>query len=134
MKNPKTEREFTATDFILGTMKSALSVNSASSKRGFITTMQIKGLKKAVGEYQRIQKLAKKDDSWYAHIMYDENTNEVWTDTFYSLGHNEWKEYHSRSICPVYAWGEVTMASVVDAISKGKDYKYNCYIIDDLGA
>jgi hypothetical protein len=30
--------------------------------------------------------------------MYDKADGEIWTDEFYSLGHNEWKEYHSDTI------------------------------------
>ena len=118
--------------FIMAKMKSVRFARIVSSEKEL--RLKIKGLKKAVGEYQRVLRMAKKNDSWYAHIMYDENTNRIWTDVHYSLGHNEYINYHSKSICPVYAWGKVTMASVTDAISRGKDYKYNCYIISDLGA
>lgn len=30
--------------------------------------------------------------------MFDKATGELWTDEFYSLGHNEWKQYQSNSI------------------------------------
>lgn len=59
--------------------------------------MKITGLKKAVGEYQR----ANKEDCYspkYGYLMFDKATGELWTDEFYSLGHNEWKQYQSNSI------------------------------------
>lgn len=30
--------------------------------------------------------------------MFDKATGELWTDEFYSLGYNEWKQYQSNSI------------------------------------
>lgn len=59
--------------------------------------MEIKGLKNAVGDYQRANK-----DGYlsprYGYLMFDKEDGEIWTDEFYSLGHNEWKEYHSNTI------------------------------------
>ena len=59
--------------------------------------MIIKGLKEAVGDYKR----ANSEGAYsprYGVLMYDKSTGELWTDEFYSLGHNSWKEYHSESI------------------------------------
>lgn len=33
--------------------------------------------------------------------MFDKEDGEIWTDEFYSLGHNEWKEYHSDTIVDI---------------------------------
>ena len=59
--------------------------------------MDIKGLKKAVGDYQR----ANSEGAYRPRdgvLMYDKSDGELWTDEFYSLGHNSWEEYHSESI------------------------------------
>ena len=58
---------------------------------------KIKGLKKAVGEYQWANSQGTYSP-WYGCLMFDKNTGELWTDTFYSLGHNEWKEYHDSDV------------------------------------
>lgn len=59
--------------------------------------MKIKGLKKAVGEYNRAN-AGGYTSPFYGELMFDTSDGEIWTDTFYSIGHNEWKEYHSTSI------------------------------------
>ena len=59
--------------------------------------MKIKGIKKAVGEYQRANSEGYYSPR-YGKLMFDTETGEVWTDEFYSLGHNEWKEYHSAAV------------------------------------
>ena len=59
--------------------------------------MNIKGLKKAVGTYQRANAEGCYS-SCYGELMFDSETGELWTDEFCSLGHNEWKEYKSLSI------------------------------------
>ena len=59
--------------------------------------MKIKGLKKAVGDYQRANSEGFYSPR-YGYIMYDSEDGQLWTDEFYSLGHNEWKEYHSDTI------------------------------------
>ena len=59
--------------------------------------MKIKGLKSAVGDY----KSANKEGYYsprYGYLMFDRESGEIWTDEFYSLGHNDWKEYHSDTI------------------------------------
>lgn len=60
-------------------------------------TYKIKGLKKAVGEYQRANEGGYYSPR-YGYLMFDKNTGEIWTDEFFSLGQNSWKEYHSDSI------------------------------------
>lgn len=59
--------------------------------------MTIKGLKKAVGDYQRANAGGWADPR-YGKLMFDKSTGEVWTDEFYSIGHNTWKEYHSSDV------------------------------------
>lgn len=60
-------------------------------------TIKIKGIKKAVGEYNRANKGGRYSPR-YANIMLDCNTGEVWTDEFYSIGHGDWKKYHDAAI------------------------------------
>lgn len=60
-------------------------------------TYKIKGLKKAVGEYRRANAGGYYSPR-YGYLMFDKNTGEIWTDEFFSLGQNSWKEYHSDSI------------------------------------
>jgi hypothetical protein len=59
--------------------------------------MKIKGLKKAIGDYKRANAEGYYSPR-YGRLMYDKADGEIWTDEFYSLGHNEWKEYHSDTI------------------------------------
>ena len=59
--------------------------------------MKISGLKKAVGEYQRANAGGYYSPR-YGNLMFDPSDGTVWTDEFYSLGHNSWKEYHDRNI------------------------------------
>ena len=59
--------------------------------------MKIKGIKKAVGDYQRANAGGYYSPQ-YGNLMLDLETGELWTDEFYSLGHNQWKEYKSDKI------------------------------------
>lgn len=59
--------------------------------------MKIKGLKKAVGEYQRLN-AGGYYSPHYGCLMYDTEDGTIWTDEFYSFGHNSWKVYDSKSI------------------------------------
>lgn len=34
----------------------------------------------------------------YGRLMIDRSDGEIWVDIFYSVGHNEWKEYHNPAI------------------------------------
>ncbi len=62
-----------------------------------INGMKITGLRKAVSEYNRYNA-----DGYYSpeygELMFDTETGELWTDYFYSLGHNTWKEYHDPAV------------------------------------
>ncbi len=62
--------------------------------------MKIKGIKKAIGDYQRANKGGYYSPH-YGCLMFDKSTGEIWTDEFYSLGHNSWKEYHDDNIINV---------------------------------
>lgn len=62
-----------------------------------ITTLKIKGLKKAIGEYKRYNAGGYYSPE-YGRLMFDIESGELWTDYFYSIGHNEWNQYHSESI------------------------------------
>lgn len=62
-----------------------------------MTNINIKGLKKAVGDYQRANSEGYYSPR-YGFLMFDKEDGTLWTDEFYSLGHNEWKEYHSDTI------------------------------------
>jgi len=59
--------------------------------------MKLKGLKKAVGEYQRVN-AGGFFDPRYGKLMLDTETGDIWTDEFYSLGHQEWKVYHQKAV------------------------------------
>lgn len=59
--------------------------------------MKIKGLKKAVGEYQELNKGGAYSPH-YGLLMFDISTGELWTDEFYSLGHSSFISYESDSI------------------------------------
>ena len=53
--------------------------------------------KKAVGDYNRANKGGVYSPR-YGYIMLDRESGNVWTDEFYSLGRNDWKQYHSPHI------------------------------------
>lgn len=59
--------------------------------------LKLKGLNKAIGDYHRANS-GGPYSARYGHLMLDKSTGEIWTDEFYSLGQNEWKEYHSSDI------------------------------------
>lgn len=59
--------------------------------------MKIKGLKKAVGEYKRANAEGYFSPR-YGELMFDTSDGEIWTDEFYSIGHNDWNEYRSDTI------------------------------------
>lgn len=59
--------------------------------------MKIKGLKKAIGDFNR----ANADGMYSPHygvLMFNKSTGEIWCDKFYDIGHNSWKEYHDENI------------------------------------
>lgn len=59
--------------------------------------LKLQGLNKAIGDYHRANS-GGPYSARYGHLMLDKSTGEIWTDEFYSLGQNEWKEYHSKDI------------------------------------
>lgn len=84
--------------------------------------MKIKGIKKAVGEYNRANAGGYYSPR-YGYLMLDCETGEVWTDEFYSLGHNEWKQYHSNAVVNLgnYIGGDdkdINMATVREYAEK----------------
>lgn len=83
---------------------------------------EIKGIKKAVGDYLRANKGGWYDPE-YGRLMLDRGTGEVWCDHFYCLGHNEWKIYHDNAIINLGArimeYGEkVSMKTVKEYAEK----------------
>lgn len=62
-----------------------------------INGMEITGLKKAIGDYKRYNAGGYYSPE-YGRLMFDTSTGELWTDYFYSLGHNSWREYHDADI------------------------------------
>ena len=59
--------------------------------------MKIKGLRKAVGDYQRANAEGYYSPR-YGHLMYDAGDGEIWTDEFYSLGHNSYNAYKKSTV------------------------------------
>ena len=71
--------------------------NGYSDGGNIMTNIKIKGLKKAVGDYQRFNAEGTYSPR-YGYLMFNKEDGTIWTDEFYSLGHNSWKEYNSKSI------------------------------------
>lgn len=65
----------------------------------------IKGIKKAVGLYQRLN-AGGAYSPHYGVMMLNKATGEVWTDEFYDLGHNSRKEYKDKNIMNLSAYME----------------------------
>ena len=83
--------------------------------------MKLKGLKKAIGDYRRANAGGMRSPR-YGRLMLDIDTGEIWTDEFYDIGHNSWKEYHSNSIVNVgRELEEVNMKSVQEYVDKHYD-------------
>lgn len=59
--------------------------------------IKVSGLENAVNEYQ-IANAGGVLSPRYGYLMLDLADGQVWTDEFFSLGHNDWKKYHSDSI------------------------------------
>ena len=57
----------------------------------------VKGIKKAVRTFRKAN-AGGCYSPHYGVMMLDRGTGEVWTDEFYDLGHNSWKEYEDRNI------------------------------------
>lgn len=84
--------------------------------------MKIKGLKKAVGDYQKANKGGYYSPK-YGYLMFDKETGELWTDEFYSLGHNSWKEYRSNTIVNL---GKIMIENGIEINMKNvKDFIFN---------
>ena len=76
----------------------------------------IKGLKKAVGDYKR----ANADGRYsarYGRLMLDRGTGSLWTDEFYSLGHNSWTEYKDPAIINLISWIDWEGLRVTDEVN-----------------
>ena len=78
--------------------------------------MTIKGIKKAVGDFNRLNAGGTYSPR-YGYLMFDSETGEVWTDEFYDLGHGSWNNYESETIVNIWnevirEFGSVTMANV----------------------
>lgn len=58
---------------------------------------RIKGIKKAVGTFNRANAGGAYSPR-YGVLMLDKEAGEVWTDEFYSMGRNSWKEYQDENI------------------------------------
>lgn len=58
---------------------------------------RIINIKKAIGDYQKAN-IGEFYSPYYGYLMLDKSTGELWTDEFYSFGHNSWIEYHSKDI------------------------------------
>lgn len=87
--------------------------------------MKIKGIKKAVGEY-KYTNAGGPYSPHYGVLMFDYADGKVWTDEFYSFGHNSWKEYHSDSIVNLGRMMQeenidITMANVKEFIKSHFD-------------
>ena len=59
--------------------------------------MQIKGVKKAVGDYKRLNAGGQYSPR-YGYLMLDRSTGAVWVDEFYAIGHGDFKQYHSTAV------------------------------------
>lgn len=55
--------------------------------------MKIKGLKKAVGKYQRYNTIYS-----YGRLMFDVSTGEIWCDVFFDLTRQTQKKYSSPNV------------------------------------
>lgn len=78
-----------------------------------INGMKITGLRKAVNEYNRYNAGGCYSPE-YAELMFDTETGELWTDYFYSLGHNSRKEYQAPAVINIGRMidGHITTESV----------------------
>lgn len=82
--------------------------------------MTIKGIKKAIGDYNRFNEGGAYSPR-YGILMFDEETGELWTDEHYDLGHGSWTDYEKETIINIgkevtREFGSVTMANVKNYI------------------
>ena len=75
--------------------------------------MKITGIRAAVKDYKEANAGGAYSPR-YGYLMLDRNSGEIWTDEFYSLGHNNWKNYNDPAIINIepYIDGKVTMQTV----------------------
>lgn len=84
--------------------------------------MKLKGLKKAIGDYNRANAGGAYSPR-YGRLMLDKSTGEIWCDEFYDLGHSWYTVYNNPDIINLGSayfeahWGEcdiepLTMATV----------------------
>lgn len=80
---------------------------------------KIKGLKRAVGDYQRANSEGYYSPR-YGTLMFDYSDYSIWCDEFYSLGHNSWNEYDDSNVVNLGRCLQdgVTMRSVKSFIEK----------------
>lgn len=57
--------------------------------------LKMHGLRKAAGE---TKSLSGPYSPEYLQLNYDRSTGEVWTDFFFSIGHNDWAVYHDENV------------------------------------
>ena len=69
-------------------------------------TMEIKGIKKAVGNYHRFNN---KEWNTHGYLMIDRETGEVWTDEIIGGG---WINYSDKSIINLLRWAAENGANV----------------------
>ena len=88
--------------------------------------MKVKGLKKAIGDYKELNK-GGSCNPHYGLLMFDYSDGELWTDEFYDLGHNSYKQYHSDTIFNLgaemkFRGIEINMANVKEYIANNCEY------------
>ena len=72
-------------------------MNLENVKEYTMKVKQIKGLKKAVGDYKRANAEGRFSPR-YGVLMFDKSDGNIWTDEFYDLGHGSFNHYHSKDI------------------------------------
>ena len=76
----------------------------------------MKGLKKLAGETKNLKGYYSGE---YIEIFYDEKTKEVWGKYHYSLGQNEWTEYHDKNIIKITTTSDpMTMEEIKEKIEE----------------
>lgn len=78
--------------------------------------MKYRGLKKAVGQAQRIERV--KDSRYYYTISVDFSDKRIWTDFFYSINQNKQGKYHSHPTYVLYGYERATMKNIKTALNQ----------------
>lgn len=81
--------------------------------------MKIKGLKKAIGEYQKSN-----TGDFYGRLMFDTSTGEIWCDVFCDYTHQTKKVYHSPAI--------VDILELMNDAYYGEDFVVNMRTVKDF--